>query len=93
MSERFLRSRLLGRRMVILRREPRMTRRLIRCCLAGVLCLAAPASAQENDPAIIPENVEKLPVARPILEYALAGGVLLGALAIGFMPSKRTKES
>lgn len=58
----------------------------------AVLWLSAAAFAQ-SDSGINPENVEKLPASRPIIEYTVAGGVLLGALAIGFMPSKRTKEA
>ena len=62
-------------------------------CVSILMLSAAPLLAQENDPAVTPDNVEKLEASRPIMEYALAGGFLLGALAIGFMPSKRTKES
>ena len=67
--------------------------RILKLGVAAILLLISPAIAQDNDPSVGPENVEKLAASRPILEYAIAGGVLLGALAIGFMPSKRTKET
>jgi hypothetical protein len=73
--------------------EQAVIKRIMCCAMALVLSLSAPAFPQENDPNILPENVEKLSASRPIIEYAVAGGVLLGALAIGFMPSKRTKEA
>ena len=60
--------------------------------LAGLL-FASPLVAQQPDSGINPENIDKLPASRPIIEYTVAGGVLLGALAIGFMSSKRTKEA
>ena len=69
-----------------------MMKRILCAAIAASLWLASPAYSQ-TDSGINPENVEKLPASRPIIEYAVAGGVLLGALAIGFMPSKRTKES
>jgi hypothetical protein len=69
-----------------------MIRRLLPAVCVFAL-LAAVALGQENDPAINPENVDKLPLSRPIVEYALAGGFLLAALAIGFMPSKRAKDA
>src|SRR5438105_13806426 len=55
---------------------------LRRFLVVAVLCVTAawqPALAQENDPNVSPDNVEKLPSSRPIVEYALAGGFLLGA--------------
>ncbi len=65
---------------------------LRRWFLSGVLLAAATvtASAQINDPSVKDENIDMLPAKRPILEYALAGGFLLAALAIGFKPTKRT---
>ena len=72
--------------------EPDM-RRMI-STFAFVIALALTNAARgQADSGINPENVEKLPPSRPIIEYTVAGGVLLGALAIGFMPSKRTKEA
>ena len=47
------------------------------------------ALGQINDPSVKPENIDLLPAKRPIVEYALAGGFLLAALAIGFKPAKR----
>ncbi len=74
-----------------------MRARILSRLSVAVVMLASfecrPALAQENDPNVSPENVDKLPASRPIVEYALAGGVLLGALAIGFMPSKRVKDA
>jgi len=60
--------------------------------LASLVFVSA-TFGQDNDPSINPENIDKLPLSRPIVEYALAGGFLLAALAIGFMPSKRTKDA
>jgi hypothetical protein len=50
---------------------------------------ATSAIGQINDPSVKPENIDLLPAKRPIVEYALAGGFLLAALAIGFKPAKR----
>lgn len=63
--------------------------------LAWATCLllgASTAFAQTDDPAIKPINVDKLPASRPLVEYALAGAFLIGALAIAFKPSKRTPQ-
>jgi hypothetical protein len=68
-------------------------RRILPLISLAILGVAAIAVAQENDPSISAENVDKLPLSRPIIEYALAGGGLLAALAIGFMPSKRIKDA
>jgi hypothetical protein len=65
----------------------------LRTTFAVLVTVATCAFAQENDEGVSPNNVEKLPSTRPIIEYALAGGALIGALAIGFMPSKRTKDA
>jgi hypothetical protein len=70
-----------------------MKRRLLLLMMGMILGLSTIAVAQDNDPSISPDNVEKLPESSPILQYALAGGSLLGALAIGFMPSKRVKDA
>lgn len=59
---------------------------------AGLLLGVATAFAQTDDPAIKPINVEGLPASRPLVEYALAGAFLIGALAIAFKPSKRTPQ-
>lgn len=58
--------------------------------MAALLTAASGAFGQINDSSVKPDNIEMLPVKRPILEYALAGGFLLAALAIGFKPTKRT---
>lgn len=46
----------------------------------------------EEDPAARTDNIEKLEMERPIVEYICAGGFLMAAMAIGFKPSKRTHE-
>ena len=63
-----------------------------RCLLSAVLLMVATVlvSAQINDPSVKDGNIDMLPTKRPILEYTLAGGFLLAALAIGFKPTKRT---
>lgn len=60
--------------------------------VTGLLLGATTAFAQSDDPAIKPINVDKLPASRPLLEYAMAGAFLIGALAIAFKPSKRTPQ-
>lgn len=57
-----------------------------------LLLTVTTAFAQTDDPAIKPINVDKLPASRPLVEYALAGAFLIGALAIAFKPSKRTPQ-
>lgn len=69
-----------------------MIGRIVVACGAAVCFFAAPIMAQINDPSIKPENIEMLPAKTPVLEYVLAGGFLLAALAIGFMPSKRAMD-
>lgn len=72
-----------------------MLRRLLPV-LAALVCvvmlLGSPATAQINDPSVLPENIELPRAEAPILHYALAGGFLLASLAIGFKPSKRAAE-
>lgn len=58
----------------------------------GFLIGVSTAFAQTDDPAIKPINVDKLPASRPLVEYAMAGAFLIGALAIAFKPSKRTPQ-
>jgi len=67
-------------------------RRLI-LTLAILLGCSARLAAQRNDPGVTSPNIENISVKQPMLEYALMGGFLLGAMAIGFKPSKRSKES
>ncbi len=64
--------------------------RLILLSMVVLSAAAITAFGQINDSSVKPDNIELLPVKRPILEYALAGGFLLAALAIGFKPTKRT---
>lgn len=64
-----------------------------RSCLAAaaacaLLLLTAAAMGQINDPSVSTENIELLPPAKPVVEYALAGAFLLGAMAVGFRPGK-----
>ncbi len=63
--------------------------------IAGlVLCLAPGAVAQivvqSGGEGLRMDNINTLETSRPILEYVLAGGFLIGSLALGFMSSKRT---
>jgi hypothetical protein len=67
-------------------------KKLMAIMTAVVLAAASCARGQENDPSVPPDNVDKPPAKQPVLEYALAGGFLLAALAIGFMPSRRSKD-
>lgn len=65
-----------------------------RCLTSTILLMAAPVVAWSQDANVVnPDNVDLLPLARPIVEYTLAGAFLLAALAIGFMPSKRVKDA
>jgi preprotein translocase subunit SecG len=59
---------------------------------AVVLLVLAPLQAQVNDDSVSDTNVEPLPSSQPVLEYVLTGVFLLAALAIGFLPSKRSTE-
>ncbi|HKQ50260.1 MAG TPA: hypothetical protein VJZ71_19460 [Phycisphaerae bacterium] len=65
-----------------------LARRLV---LSAALLAAATtvAGAQINDPSVKDGNIQLLPEKRPIVEYVLAGGFLLAALAVGFKPTKR----
>lgn len=70
--------------------------RVRRWSQAAVLTIVSVAPAicfaQINDPSVKPDNIEMLKGGQPVLEYALAGGFLLAALAIAFKPSKRGME-
>jgi hypothetical protein len=68
---------------------------LRRALIIAVIAFAGPgvASAQINDPSVKPVNVSRLEAKRPLVEYGMAGAFIVAALAIGFMPSKRTPES
>jgi hypothetical protein len=57
---------------------------------AVLLSVAAPLVAQINDGAIKPENINLLPMERPIAEYVLLVVFLLAAMGLGFFTSKRT---
>ena len=60
--------------------------------LAAVLMGTAPVLAQVNEDGVSATNIEPLAGSQPVLEYVLTGVFLLAALAIGFMPSKRSTE-
>jgi hypothetical protein len=60
---------------------------ILMVAIVGLFCAAS--SAQINDDTVKLDNLEQMPLSRPIAEYALAGGSLVAALAIGFFPSKR----
>ncbi len=70
----------------------RAGRKSVLAIAAGFLIGVGTAFAQTDDLAIKPINVDKLPASRPLLEYAMAGAFLIGALAIAFKPSKRTPQ-
>jgi hypothetical protein len=59
---------------------------------AMILLVMAPLQAQVNDDSVSDTNVEPLPSSQPVLEYVLTAVFLLAALAIGFLPSKRSTE-
>jgi hypothetical protein len=59
---------------------------------AVILLVGMPLYAQVNDDSVSDTNLEPLPSSQPVLEYVLTGVFLLAALAIGFMPSKRSTE-
>lgn len=65
-----------------------LARRLV-LSIALLETTATGAAAQINDPSVKDGNIDLLPAKKPIVEYALAGGFLLAALAIGFKPTKR----
>ncbi|HVP11879.1 MAG TPA: hypothetical protein VMV94_11925 [Phycisphaerae bacterium] len=69
-----------------------MTARLTILIIAAILLCGVPLSAQVNDDTVSASNVEPLPTSQPVLEYVLTGIFLLAALAVGFMPSKRSVE-
>lgn len=75
-----------------------MTNRLRFAACALTACgvgLVAPkvSNAQINDPSVKPVNVARLESKRPLVEYGMAGGFIVAALAIGFKASKRTNET
>jgi len=66
---------------------------LIGVALAAILSVgAAPALAQIVEEGVKPQNIDELPMKRPVLEYVLAGVFLLAALGLGFMTSKRSHD-
>jgi len=70
----------------------RVIARVAAFVLAVIAAIPTIAIAQINDPSVKPENIELLKTGQPVLEYALAGGFLLAALAVAFKPSKRGME-
>lgn len=69
-----------------------MLLRRITLVLSLLLLVPAMVLAQDAD-VVSTDNVELLPLARPIVEYTLAGAILVAALAIGLMPSRRVKDA
>ncbi len=69
-----------------------MARRILAVVLLILLCGTASVSGQVNEGGLAADNIEELPMKRPVLEYALAGCSLLAAMAIGFLTSKRTHD-
>ncbi|MBE7507349.1 MAG: hypothetical protein HS101_13850 [Planctomycetia bacterium] len=74
------------------RRLTRLIGGLAAFVLAVIAAIPTVVIAQINDPSVKPENIELLKTGQPVLEYALAGGFLLAALAVAFKPSKRGME-
>ncbi len=66
--------------------------RILISILLLTMLVAQPVFGQQNDGSVTAENINLLPTRKPVLEYALAGGFLLAALAIGFKASKRGKD-
>jgi hypothetical protein len=66
--------------------------RLTIVCMAVAVLCCSPLLAQINEDSVSAVNIEPLAGSQPVLEYVLTGVFLLAALAIGFMPSKRTTE-
>jgi hypothetical protein len=60
--------------------------------MTAMLLCGSPLLAQVNDDSVSSTNIEPLPGSQPVLEYVLTGFFLLAALAIGFLPSKRSTE-
>ncbi|MFQ5429651.1 MAG: hypothetical protein ACE5E1_05000 [Phycisphaerae bacterium] len=70
-----------------------MIRRFVLVPLVAVFFLISPVGAQINETEDIkPDNVKRLKSERPILEYVCAGAFILGAMAVGFKPSKRSHD-
>lgn len=69
-----------------------MARRILAVVLIILLCGTASVFGQVNEGGLAADNIEELPMKRPVLEYALAGCSLLAAMAIGFLTSKRTHD-
>lgn len=57
----------------------------------AVLLLTSISAGQITSEGVRPDNIDPLESSRPIVEFALAGGFLLGVLAIAFKNSKRTQ--
>ena len=60
--------------------------------VSAVLLTALPAAAQVNADALDPQNIQPLDAAQPTLAYVCGGLFLLAAMAVGFKPSKRTRD-
>jgi len=60
--------------------------------VSAVLLTALPVVAQVNTDAIDPENIQRLDAAQPTLAYVCGGLFLLAAMAVGFKPSKRSRD-
>ena len=58
----------------------------------AVLLTALPAAAQVNTDVLDSENIQLLDAAQPTLAYVCGGMFLLAAMAVGFKPSKRTRD-
>ena len=67
-----------------------MFSRIVIPAWAVVLSAAAPLVAQINDGTVKPENINLLPMERPVAEYVLLVVFLLAAMGLGFFTSKRT---
>lgn len=69
-----------------------MTLRHTTLVVSLLLLVPALVLGQDAD-SVSTDNVELLPLSRPIVEYTLAGAILVAAFAIGLMPSRRVKDA
>ncbi len=61
--------------------------------LAAILVAGATSAlAQVIEEGVKAQNIDELPMKRPVIEYVLAGVFLLAALGLGFMTSKRSHD-
>ncbi|MFQ5410684.1 MAG: hypothetical protein ACE5EC_00235 [Phycisphaerae bacterium] len=74
------------------RRRRRFTLPLLLWAVTALMAAPSAWAQSADDPSARADNIEKLEMERPIVEYVCAGGFLMAAMAIGFKPSKRTHD-